>query len=84
MWPNTWDVTAGGHVLTGEFGFQSILRECEEELGIKLNKNDITFIGAGISTNIKGNIVNNHFNEYYVANKEIDETKLKLQEEEVS
>ena len=61
MWPNTWDVTAGGHVLAGEFGFQSILRECEEELGIKLNKNDITFIGAGISTNIKGNIVNNHF-----------------------
>ena len=84
MWPNTWDVTAGGHVLAGEFGFQSILRECEEELGIKLNKNDITFIGAGISTNIKGNIVNNHFNEYYVANKEIDETKLKLQEEEVA
>ena len=84
MWPNTWDITAGGHVLAGEFGFQSILRECEEELGIKLNKNDITFIGAGISTNIKGNIVNNHFNEYYVANKEIDETKLKLQEEEVS
>lgn len=84
MWPNTWDVTAEGHVLAGEFGFQSILRECEEELGIKLNKNDITFIGAGISTNIKGNIVNNHFNEYYVANKEIDETKLKLQEEEVS
>ena len=30
MWPNTWDVTAGGHVLAGEFGFQSILRECEE------------------------------------------------------
>ena len=84
MWHNTWDVTAEGHVLAGEFGFQSILRECEEELGIKLNKNDITFIGAGISTNIKGNIVNNHFNEYYVANKEIDETKLKLQEEEVS
>lgn len=84
LWPNTWDVTVGGHVLAGEFGFQSILRECEEELGIKLNKNDITFIGAGISTNIKGNIVNNHFNEYYVANKEINETKLKLQEEEVS
>ena len=49
MWPNTWDVTAGGHVLAGEFGFQSILRECKEELGIGLNKNDITFIGAGIS-----------------------------------
>ena len=84
MWPNMWDITAGGHVLSGEFGFQAILRESKEELGIELNKSDITFIGAGISTNIKGDIINKHFNEYYVANKEIDETKLKLQEEEVS
>ena len=34
----------------------------------------MTFIGSSISTNIKGDIVN----------KEVDETKLKLQEEEVS
>lgn len=84
MWPNMWDITAGGHVLSGEFGFQAILRESKEELGIELNKSDITFIGASISTNMKGNIINKHFNEYYVANKEIDEKKLKLQEEEVS
>ena len=41
MWPNMWDITAGGHVLTGEFGFQAAIRECKEELGIELNKNDI-------------------------------------------
>lgn len=84
MWPNMWDITAGGHVLAGEFGFQSIIREAEEELGINLNKNDITFVGSSISTNIQGNIVNNHFNEFYIVNKDIDETTLKLQEEEVS
>lgn len=84
MWPNMWDITAGGHVLAGEFGFQSIMRECKEELGIELTKNDMTFIGATTSTNLKGDIVNNHFNEYYIANKEIDETKLILQKEEVS
>lgn len=84
MWPNMWDITAGGHVLAGEFGFQSIIREAEEELGISLNKNDITFVGSSISTNIQGNIVNNHFNEFYIVNKDIDETTLKLQEEEVS
>lgn len=27
-WPNMWDITSGGHVLSGEFGFQSIIREC--------------------------------------------------------
>lgn len=84
MWPNMWDITAGGHVLAGEFGFEAIMREAKEELGIDLNKNDITFIGATTSTNVKGDIVNNHFNEYYIANKEVDETKLQLQEEEVS
>lgn len=84
MWPNMWDITAGGHVLEGEFGFQSIIREVKEELGIELDTKDMIFIGSSISNNKKGNIVNNHFNEYYVVNKEIDETKLKLQEEEVA
>lgn len=84
MWTNMWDITAGGHVLAGEFGFQSIIREAEEELGISLNKNDITFVGSSISTNVQGDIVNNHFNEFYIVNKDIDETTLKLQEEEVS
>ena len=84
MWPNMWDITAGGHVLSGEFGFQSIIRECKEEIGIILDKRDITFIGCSISTNIKGDIINNHFNEYYIAKKEIDLNSLKLQREEVS
>lgn len=38
LWPNCWDITAGGHVLSGEFGFQSIIREVEEELGFTLTK----------------------------------------------
>lgn len=84
MWPNTWDVTAGGHVLAGEFGFESIIREAKEELGIDLEKNDITFIGSSLSVNIKGDITNKHYNEYYIANKDLDETKLELQTEEVS
>lgn len=79
-----WDITAGGHVLAGEFGFEAIIRECKEELGIELNKSDITFIGATTSTMQKGDIITNHFNECYIANKDLDETKLELQEEEVS
>lgn len=34
LWPNRWDVTVGGHVDAGEFGRQTIIRECKEELGI--------------------------------------------------
>ena len=83
-WPNMWDVTAGGNVLAGEFGFQAIIRECKEELGIELSQNEITFIGSAISSQKKGDIINNYFNEYYIAFKEVDTTKVQLQKEEVS
>ena len=56
----------------------------KEELGIDLEKNDTTFIGSSISTNVKGDIENNHFNEFYIVNKDVDETNLKLNPEEVS
>ena len=79
LWPNLWDITAGGHVLAGEIGVQAIIREIEEELGIKIEKNDILFIGAATSINEKGDIINKHFNEYYIVNKDIDISKLKLQ-----
>ncbi len=84
MWPNMWDITAGGHVLAGEFGFESIIREIKEELGTDINKNDITFIGSSLSSNKKGDVINNHLNEYYIVSKDVDETKLILQEDEVS
>lgn len=84
MWPNMWDVTAGGHVLAGEFGFEAIIREAKEELGIELNKNEMTFLGSSISTNNKADIINKHFNEYYIVNKDLDETRLTLQKEEVT
>ena len=84
MWPNMWDISAGGHVLSGEFGFQSALREAKEELGISLNVKDLLFIGSCASTNIKGDITDKHINEYYIANMDLDETKLELQTEEVS
>ena len=84
LWPNMWDITAGGHVLAGEFGFEAVIRETKEELGIELKKDEITFLGSSISKQEKGDIINNHFNEYYIATKDIDETKLKIQEEEVS
>ena len=29
MWPNMWDITSGGHVLTGEFGFEAAIIEAK-------------------------------------------------------
>jgi len=58
LWPNLWDITAGGHVLTGEFGYQTVIRETKEEIGVDITKNDLEFIGGTKSENISGNIIN--------------------------
>ena len=83
LWPNFWDITAGGHVLSEELGWEAALREAQEEIGISINKNDIEFIGATTSENKKGEIINRHFNEYYIVHKDVDVKNIILQEEEV-
>lgn len=84
LWPNLWDITAGGHVLSGEFGYQAVIREAKEEIGLVITKNDLTFIGASSSINIKDDIINKHFNEFYIVNKDVVLEDLILQTEEVS
>ncbi len=83
LWPNLWDITAGGHVLAGEFGYQSVIREAEEEIGVKLDKSSLEFIGATTSINLKGDIINKHFNEYYIAHSNVNLKDVVLQKEEV-
>lgn len=83
LWPNLWDVTAGGHCLKGEFGKQALIREIKEELNIEIAENEIEYLVGSISTNIKGNIVDNHFNECYIITKDIEISKIQLQEDEV-
>lgn len=84
MWPGLWDISAGGHVLTGEFGYQAAIREVKEEIGIDITEKDMIFIGATISETFNSGYSDRHFNEYYIVKMDIDETKLVLQEEEVS
>ena len=83
LWPNLWDITAGGHVLSGELGFQTVIRETKEEIGVDISKSDLVFIGGTRSENISGDIINRHFNEFYVVHKDLDLNDVVLQEEEV-
>ena len=82
LWPNCWDII-GGHVLVGEFGFQAAIREVQEEIGIDISANDLLLIGSVTSSVIKGDIIDNHFNDYFVARKDIEINQLKIQEDEV-
>lgn len=84
LWSNMWDVTVGGHVDSGEFGRQALIRECKEELGIDINDDDIKYLVGSTSINEQADIVNKHFNECYLINKEIKISEMKLQKEEVA
>lgn len=83
LWPNLWDITAGGHVSSGELGYQAVIRETKEEIGIDINKESLEFIGVTTSENIKGDRIDRHFNEYFIVHCDIDLNDITLQEEEV-
>lgn len=84
LWPNLWDITAGGHVLSGEFGYESLIREVKEELGIVIEPKDLLYLVGSTSVNVNGDTINKHFNECFIINKDVDISEIKLQEEEVS
>lgn len=82
-WPGRWDVTSGGHVDSGETGVEAAIRELREELGINIDSKEVALIGTAMSSDIEGGMINRHFNEYYVAQKEVDVDTLTLQKGEV-
>ncbi len=84
LWPGKWDVTVGGHVKSGEFGRQALIRECKEELGIDVDDSEIKYIVGTTSVYNKNGYINNHYDECYLITKDVDIKDLILQKEEVS
>lgn len=39
-----WDIAGSGHVDEGETAKSAVVRECEEEIGVSVNANDLTFV----------------------------------------
>ena len=76
VWPGMWDVSVGGGVDAGETSRQGAEREFREELGYPL---DLTGLRPSITVNFGGG-----FDDFYIVVKDLDETALVLQEEEVS
>lgn len=83
FWPNLWDITAGGHVLAGELSYQTAIRETKEEISLDVDQKSLEFIGATRSENLSGDIINRHFNEYYIVHADVNADDLTLQETEV-
>lgn len=59
--PDTWDVSAGGHVNLDEPVFDAIVRETREEIGVTVDKRKLEFAGTYVRSNV---IVNLYFYDW--------------------
>lgn len=83
QWPGCWDGGAGGHVDTGELGMFAAIRELKEELGVDVESGDVRYIGAHLSDQKTDKLWNRHFNEFYVAHKDVDIKTIKFNDGEI-
>ena len=71
---NVW-ATTGGHVKSGQTSMEAIIEEIEEELGLKINPNEIKLF--------KTYKYEDAFKDVFYIKKDIDVDQLKLQQDEV-
>ena len=85
--PGCYDISSAGHISAGDEPLESAIRELNEELGIKAEKEQLKEIGihTGIMNgNFHGREFKNHeISRVYIYEEPIDITELKLQKEEV-
>ncbi|MDE6764021.1 MAG: NUDIX domain-containing protein [Oscillospiraceae bacterium] len=75
-WSGMWDLTVGGSAVSGDTSLSAAVRETSEEVGVTLAPDELRRV-----LTIQTECV---FDDIYVVQKDLDETALKLQTEEVA
>jgi|SRR3989344_4875104 len=85
-YPNMWDISAAGHVDSGEEPEESALREIKEEIGLDLSREKLEKIGEIKQQSVINNntYFDNEFNDVYLVRMDLDLDHLKLQPDEVA
>ncbi len=83
--PGLWDVSAAGHVSSGESVVDSAIREVGEELGLHIEPSELRHIATIAESFVLNDATyfDNEFHEIFLVHRDIDLAKLKLQREEV-
>lgn len=85
-YPSLWEVSCSGHVGAGEDSITAALRETEEELGLKITKDQLQFLFEDKEISITNNntFINYEFKEVYLVEADLPLNAFKLQTEEVA
>lgn len=81
LFPSKWDVSVGGHIGAGEEPINSIMRELEEEIGLKTNNLEFYTIAKHNAT--YKDIIHNQFCYTYFVRYNGPISDLKIQKEEL-
>lgn len=81
--PNKLDITAAGHISSGET-IDDGVREVAEELGVTIKMEDLQFLGIRTAASIAGTDVNREFNHVYLLRRDEPVSSYVLQQAEVS
>jgi isopentenyldiphosphate isomerase len=83
--PGMWDVSAAGHISSGEDSLQSACRELDEEIGVAADAASLTLILRTKETHVlnDGAYVDRKLHDVFVLHRDVDPSSLRLQAEEV-
>lgn len=83
--PNKWDLSGAGHIDVDETPEEAAVREIYEELGIKVEEDDLKLIDTYLNkVKLNKEICINHFTYLFVVQKDISIDDIVVQKSEVS
>lgn len=81
--PNMWALCAG-HIDAGEIPIKAAIRELEEEIGLAVDEDELTYIGIQKTSKKRDGVINNHFKYIYLVKTNTKLEDFKIQCEELS
>ena len=79
-----WDMSASGHVQSGQGLIESLLREVKEELDLDIKEEELKLLGKFWRHEVhRSDFIENELDYIYILEKDVDINKIKVQKEEV-